>query len=91
MDWQTQVRTYCNASDWLSAMRVLEQQIVQAPDDMDLKAWRARVLTWSGKLTQAEQEYLAILKISPNDPDDWLGFGKCARSPRQTRCISCGI
>lgn len=73
-DWQTQVRTYCNANDWLSAIKVLEQQIAQAPDDTDLKAWRARVLVWSGKLTEAEQEYLAILKISANDPDVWAGL-----------------
>jgi Flp pilus assembly protein TadD len=73
-NWQAQVRKYCDASDWLSAMRVLEQEIARAPGDSDLKAWRARVLTWSGRLTQAEQAYLAILKVSANDPDHWAGL-----------------
>jgi tetratricopeptide (TPR) repeat protein len=39
-----------------------------------LKAWRARVLGWSGNLAEAEQEYLAILNLSPNDPDVWAGL-----------------
>src|SRR6266446_6242507 len=74
LDWQGQVRKYCDASDWPSAMRVLEQQIARAPGDLDLKAWRARVLTWSGRLAEAQQEYLAILKVSANDPDNWAGL-----------------
>src|SRR5689334_8772864 len=73
-DWQAQVRKYCDAKDWASAMRVLEQEIVRAPGDLDLKAWRARVFTWSGRLAEAEQTYLAILKISANDPDNWAGL-----------------
>jgi tetratricopeptide (TPR) repeat protein len=73
-DWQRQVRKYCEANDWPSAMRVLEQQIARAPGDLDLKAWRARVLTWSGNLAEAQQEYLAILRGSPNDADNWAGL-----------------
>ncbi len=72
--WQAQVRKYCDARDWPSAMRVLEQEIVRAPGDLDLKAWKARVLAWSGKLAEAQQEYLAILKVSANDPDNWAGL-----------------
>jgi tetratricopeptide (TPR) repeat protein len=74
LGWQAQVRKSCEASDWPSAMRVLDQQIARAPDDLDLKSWRARVLTWSGNLAQAEQEYLAILKVAPGDPDNWAGL-----------------
>src|SRR5260370_2152405 len=72
--WQAQVRKYCDARDWPSAMRVLEQEIVRAPGDLDLKAWRARVLAWAGKVAEAQQEYLAILKVSANDPDNWAGL-----------------
>jgi len=73
-NWQAQVRKYCDARDWPSAMRVLDQEITRAPGDLDLKAWRARVLTWSGRLAEAEQAYLAILKVSPSDPDHWAGL-----------------
>jgi tetratricopeptide (TPR) repeat protein len=89
LDWQTQVRAYCDANDWVSAMKVLEQRIAQAPDDMDLKAWRARVLTWSGNLTLAEQEYLAILEISPNDPDVWAGLASVyAREGKRDQALA---
>jgi len=73
-DWQGQVRKYCDASDWPSAIRVLEEQIARAPRDLDLKAWRARVLTWSGRLAEARQEYLTLLKVASNDPDNWAGL-----------------
>jgi hypothetical protein len=41
---------------------------------MDVRAWRARVLAWSGRLTEAEKEYLEILKASARDPDNWMGL-----------------
>lgn len=72
--WQAQLQTYAERKDWDSAMQLVEQEIARAPQDMDVRAWRARVLAWSGKLSEAEKEYLAILRISPADPDDWMGI-----------------
>lgn len=72
--WQAQVRKYAEAKDWDSAMRVVEQEIARAPQDMDVRAWRARVLAWSGKLLEAEKEYREILNVSRTDPDNWLGL-----------------
>lgn len=74
LDWQAQVRKYCEAQDWESAMRLVEQQIARAPQDTDVRAWRARVLAWSGRLAEAEKEYLEILKVSRTDPDNWMGL-----------------
>lgn len=73
-DWQTQVRKYAEAKDWDSAMQLVEQQIARAPQDLDVRAWRARVLAWAGKLPEAEKEYLEILKVSRTDPDNWMGL-----------------
>src|SRR5438105_5796094 len=72
--WKTQVRKYAEARDWNSAMRLVEQEIARAPQDMDVRAWRARVLAWSGKLPEAEKEYLEILRVSRTDPDNWMGL-----------------
>ena len=72
--WQAQVRKYAEAKDWDSATRLVEQEIARAPQDMDVRAWRARVLAWSGKLQEAEKEYLEILKVSRMDPDNWMGL-----------------
>jgi tetratricopeptide (TPR) repeat protein len=73
-EWQTQVRRYAEAQDWDSAMKIVEREVNRAPQDMDVRAWRARVLAWSGRLAEAEKEYLEILKVSRSDPDDWLGL-----------------
>ena len=72
--WQAQVRTYCDARDWPSAISLLDAQISRSPKDLDLQAWRARVLTWAGHLQEAEQTYREILAIDKRDPDNWAGL-----------------
>ena len=74
--WQEQVRKYAEMKDWESAMRIVDQQIALAPKDTDVRAWRARVLQWSGNLLQAEEEYLHVLQVSKKDADNWLGLGE---------------
>jgi tetratricopeptide (TPR) repeat protein len=73
-NWQTQVRTYCELREWPSALRVLEAEIARAPRDLDLKTWRARVLTWAGRLEEAEHDYREILAVDRTDPDNWTGM-----------------
>ena len=73
-DWQTKVRKYCESRDWVSAMRIVDQEIARAPQDADVWAWRAQILTWSGHLAEAEKEYGKILDVSPKDPDTWMGL-----------------
>jgi tetratricopeptide (TPR) repeat protein len=73
-EWQTQVRKFAETKEWDSAMRIVEREIARAPQDMDVRAWRARVLSWSGHLAEAEKEYLEILKAARNDPDNWMGL-----------------
>jgi tetratricopeptide (TPR) repeat protein len=74
--WQEEVRRYCDQKDWTAAMRLVDEAVSRSPKDMDVRAWRARVLAWSGRLTEAEQEYGQILKVAPNDPDDWMGLAE---------------
>jgi tetratricopeptide (TPR) repeat protein len=88
-EWQAQVRKYAEAQDWPSAMRVVDREVARAPQDMDVRAWRARVLAWWGHLAEAEKEYLEILKVSRADPDNWTGLanvylreGKIAEAQR---------
>src|SRR5690242_21596850 len=73
-DWQVQIRALVRQQDWVSAMRIAEQQIERTPSDPDVLAWRARILMWSGHLTEAEAEYLNMLKLSQKGPDIWLGL-----------------
>lgn len=55
-------------------MGIVNRVLAGAPEDMDIRAWRARLLTWSGHLAEAEKEYLTILRVSRNDPDHWMGL-----------------
>jgi len=73
-DWQARVRKYSEAGDWASALRIVDNEIARAPQDMDVRAWRARVLAWAGQLAKAEKEYLEVLKASGKDPDNWMGL-----------------
>jgi tetratricopeptide (TPR) repeat protein len=72
--WQTQARKYSDAREWDDALRVIDQQIGLSPDDTDIRAWRARVLTWAGRLAEAEHEFNEILKVDKSDPDNWIGL-----------------
>ncbi len=72
--WQDNVRKCADAQDWIGAMNIVDREIALFPHDMDVRAWRARVLTWSGKLTEAELEYQGILAVASNDPDNWMGL-----------------
>jgi tetratricopeptide (TPR) repeat protein len=72
--WQAQVRKDADARDWVDALRIIDQEIARSPKDMDIRAWRARVLTWADRLTEAEHEYNEVLKVERNDPDNWMGL-----------------
>src|ERR1700693_3507880 len=72
--WQEDVRRRVQAQDWSTAIAIVDREVARAPKDMDTRAWRARLLTWSGKLAEAELEYRWILTVVPNDPDNWMGL-----------------
>ena len=62
--WQDEVQRYTNAQDWTAAMSIVDREIARAPRDLDVRAWRARILMWSGQLVEAEREYLEILAVA---------------------------
>lgn len=74
LDWKEQVREYAEQQNWTAALQIVEREISQSPQDADIRSWRPRVLLWSGRLADAEREYLEILAVSPNDPDYWMGL-----------------
>jgi tetratricopeptide (TPR) repeat protein len=72
--WQTEVRKYADAHDYSSALRIVDQQIALSPGDLDIRTWRGQVLTWAGRLTEAEHEFNEILNAEKSDPDNWMGL-----------------
>src|ERR1700687_4653813 len=93
--WQEDVRRYAQAKDWDRAMAIVNREIDRAPQDMDVRAWRARVLIWSGKLAEAEVEYHILLAATPNDPDNWLGlaavYSREGRPREALRALDCAL
>ena len=43
---------------------------------MDVRAWRARVLEWSGNWRKRNRNTCGILRVSKTDPDNWLGLAR---------------
>jgi tetratricopeptide (TPR) repeat protein len=74
LDWRAEVRRCAQRQDWAAAMKIVNQEIAKYPNDGEVRAWRARLLTWSGQLSQAEHEYQQILQTDRTDPDIWLGL-----------------
>ena len=79
-NWQAQVRGYADKRDWSAALLVIGAEIARAPQDLDLKAWRARVLTWAGRLDEAERGYSEILDLDRSDPDNWRAWRTSIRA-----------
>lgn len=75
-NWQERVQELARQQDWTAALNLIDREIAAAPNDLDLLGWRARLLTWSGDIAGAEQEYRGILRVSRNDPDVWLGLSQ---------------
>ncbi len=83
--WQDDVRKCAEAHDWAAAMHIVDREIARAPQNVDVRAWRARVLTWSGKLAEAEVEYHGIIAAAANDPDNWMGLATVYSREGRTR------
>jgi tetratricopeptide (TPR) repeat protein len=74
-DWKQQVRQCAGAQDWECAIRIVDREAARSPKDLEVRAWRARVLAWSGHWAEAEKAYLEIATEEGNDPDNWMGLG----------------
>ena len=73
-DWIAEVRRLAASENWPQAIHVIDAEREKRPGDIEVREWRARVLTWSGNLAKAEGEWKEIVRIAANDPDNWLGL-----------------
>jgi tetratricopeptide (TPR) repeat protein len=88
--WQAELRKSAAAQDWTAAMGIVDRELARAPQDIEVRAWRARILTWSGSLAEAEHEYRDIVAAVPNDPDYWMGLGTVySREGRTQDAVQC--
>lgn len=73
-EWQSEARRYAQAQQWDRAMEVVGHVLSRAPQDPEARAWRARLLLWSGRVAEAEQEFRELTRVEPKDPDLFAGL-----------------
>ncbi len=57
----------------------LSAYLARDPDDADVRLRRARLMTWSGSLAEAELETEAVVKARPDDAAAWALLGDLRR------------
>lgn len=72
--WQDEVRSAAQAHDWTKGLEVVNHILASNPNDEYVRAWRARLLLWSGDIQGAAAQFLALTADSPSDPDLWQGL-----------------
>ncbi len=73
-DWQSDARRFAEVQNWDAAMRVVDGVLRKAPQDVEAKTWRARILLWSGHVVESEREFRLLVGAAPQDPDLRLGL-----------------
>ena len=73
-DWQARVRNFVQAKNLSAALQVAEARLAAAPQDLEARGWRARLLAWSGRWNEAESEYRIVLESAPSDVDILVGL-----------------
>jgi YaiO family outer membrane protein len=79
-DWQSSVRQHAAAQDFPGALAIVDDRLRLAPDDLEARGWRARILGWTGRWTEAETEYRRVLTAAPKDLDILTGLGRTLRA-----------
>jgi tetratricopeptide (TPR) repeat protein len=72
--WQVEIRNQAEAQDWAGAMRIVDRELARAPNDLEVLAWRARLLLWSGRVEDAERLFRELIIRERRDPDLFLGL-----------------
>jgi len=83
VDWPGEIRILVSAHQLDRAMKTTEEWISRYPDDLDAKAWHARILGWQGHSRESEGEYRALLEKTPDDPDLLLELSRLLNSRKQ--------
>ncbi|MBZ5526536.1 MAG: tetratricopeptide repeat protein [Acidobacteriia bacterium] len=73
-DWQEQVKGLVAQQHLDEALRITEKRLETAPQDVEARGWRARLLTWANRLPEAEADYRLALAGAPKDTDLMSGL-----------------
>ncbi len=79
-DWQAGIRQRVAAEDLPGALARAEARLAESADDLEARGWRARILGWLGRWTEAEADYRRVLERAPKDVDILVGLGRTLRA-----------
>jgi tetratricopeptide (TPR) repeat protein len=68
-DWQPRVKNEVENHHLDAALIIVEQRLVEAPDDFEAHGWRGRLLAWKGRWPEGEAEFKLVLDKFPNDTE----------------------
>src|ERR1700728_3953835 len=68
-DWQQQVRKDVENQHIDAALAIVDQRLAVAPEDLEARGWRGRLLAWKGRWSEGEAEYKLVLDKFPDDTD----------------------
>jgi tetratricopeptide (TPR) repeat protein len=74
LTWSQQVRDEVHAENLDCALKIVDHRLAEAPNDLEARGWRGRLLAWKGRLSEAEQDYRSVLERAPNDTDILTGL-----------------
>jgi len=74
IDRASRIRTLVNEGQMEQAFQVTENWIDAYPNDVDARAWHARLQAWTNHWQEAENEYRELIKHSPRDVDLLIGL-----------------
>src|SRR6185437_13608370 len=73
-DWLVRVREQVAAHDLSAAAATVGARLAVHPGDLEASTWRARILSWTGRLSEAEALYRQVLSQAPDDADVAIGL-----------------
>jgi len=74
LDHAGAIRRHAADGNMAEAMRAADEWVAADPTNREACAWHARVLTWSGRLDEAEGEFRALLAKVENDSENLQGL-----------------
>jgi tetratricopeptide (TPR) repeat protein len=75
-DWKAEVRALLAAGNARQALSVADRRLAEAPEDLEARGWRARVLMRLDRTPEAEAEYRKVLAAVPDDTDILYGLAE---------------
>jgi tetratricopeptide (TPR) repeat protein len=73
-DWQRIVRQQVQQGNFDVALQTVDARLASDPNDLEAHGWRGRVLAWSGRWVDAENEYRLVLRVAPDDIEISVGL-----------------